>query len=623
MATYVNDLRLKEIGTGESSGTWGTETNTNLELIGEALGYATEGITTNADTHATTVADGSTDPGRAMYIKYTGPLDSACTITSGPNTMSRVPLIEHATSGSQNIIISQGSGANITIPAGDVKMVYLDGAGSGAAVVDAFASLSVVDLKVQDDLTVTDDLTVNGDIDLEGSIDVNGTTNLDVVDIDGALTQDGGAVFNETGADVDHRIESNTNSNSFFLEGSTSHIGLGTGSPDDNSFGAGHGILAVASATGSAKTAMLNLMGDGNDTDATRVASIFFNDQSATGAGKSLAGVEAYRASNHATDPGGDLVFSTNTSGGSYAERLRIAAAGTATFQHPIVVQSGATQGYYIENNAGNATTPRITNDANDHTVIRPGKSGGGVQFNNCANDALRMLLLDSGNLGLGVSPDYKMHIYASDSGASAHANADDLFIESSGSTGMTIASGSSSNGSIFFADSDSTIVGQVEYDHANNLMNFIAGGSTSIRVSSTGLLFGGDTAAANTLHDYEEGSFTIGISGGTFAAGNATAYYVKVGQMVWFYWYSGGATINSVSGNALLTGLPFTANSTGYTLFQYVHGNAVDGNSRGGYINVSNTNAPWIDDGAVAQSSFNGGSGQYIMVQGMITTDS
>ena len=143
MATYVNDLRLKEIGTGESSGTWGTETNTNLELIGEALGYATEGITTNADTHATTVADGSTDPGRAMYIKYTGTLDSACTITIGPNTMTRVHLIENATSGSQNIIIKQGSGAEITIPNGFVKAVYLDGAGSGAAVTEAFDNLSV------------------------------------------------------------------------------------------------------------------------------------------------------------------------------------------------------------------------------------------------------------------------------------------------------------------------------------------------------------------------------------------------------------------------------------------------------------------------------------------------
>jgi hypothetical protein len=163
MATYVNDLRLKEIGTGESSGTWGTETNTNLELIGEALGFGTEAITTNADTHTTTVADGSTDPGRAMYIKYTGTLDSACTITIAPNTMSRMHFIENGTSGSQNIIISQGTGANVTIPAGDVKAVYLDGAGSGAAVADAFASLNVVDLKVEDDLTITDDLTFSSD----------------------------------------------------------------------------------------------------------------------------------------------------------------------------------------------------------------------------------------------------------------------------------------------------------------------------------------------------------------------------------------------------------------------------------------------------------------------------
>ena len=186
-STYVNNLRLNEMATGDESGNWGVVTNLNLELAGEALGFGTEAITTNADTHTSTVADGASDPVRAMYVKYTGTLDSACTITIAPNTMKRVQLIENGTSGSQNIIISQGSGANITIPPGDTKAVYLDGAGSGAAVVDAFASLSVVDLKVQDDLTVTDDIIVNGDIDLEGAIDVNGTANLDVVDIDGAV----------------------------------------------------------------------------------------------------------------------------------------------------------------------------------------------------------------------------------------------------------------------------------------------------------------------------------------------------------------------------------------------------------------------------------------------------
>jgi|TARA_Y100000114_G_scaffold144343_1_gene152819 hypothetical protein len=151
MATYVNNLRLKEIATGDESGTWGTSTNTNLELIGEALGIGTEAITTNADTHTTTVADGSSDAGRAFYLKYTGTLDSACTITIGPNTMKRVQIIENATSGSQNIIISQGSGANVTIAPGKVAVVQLDGAGSGAAVLDALT-----------DLAVTDSLSING-----------------------------------------------------------------------------------------------------------------------------------------------------------------------------------------------------------------------------------------------------------------------------------------------------------------------------------------------------------------------------------------------------------------------------------------------------------------------------
>ena len=215
MPTYVNDLRLKEIATGDEAGTWGTSTNLNLELIGEALSFGTEAITTNADTHTTTVADGAADPGRAMYLKYTGTLDSACTITIGPNTISRMQFIENGTSGSQNIIISQGSGANVTIPPGDTKAVYLDGAGSGAAVVDAFASLNTVDLKVEDDLTVTDDvsiggtLTLTGNGDFNGDLDVDGTTNLDVVDIDGAVDMAstlavGGVVTANAGVVVDN-----------------------------------------------------------------------------------------------------------------------------------------------------------------------------------------------------------------------------------------------------------------------------------------------------------------------------------------------------------------------------------------------------------------------------------
>ena len=160
MATYVNDLRLKEIATGDESGTWGTSTNTNLELVAEAFSFGTEAITTNADTHTTTIADGATDPGRSIYLQYTGTLDSTCTITIGPNTVSKLWFIENATSGSQSIIIKQGSGATITIANGQVKAIYSDGAGSGGAMVDAFQDLSVPDLFIDDDLTFTSDSAV-------------------------------------------------------------------------------------------------------------------------------------------------------------------------------------------------------------------------------------------------------------------------------------------------------------------------------------------------------------------------------------------------------------------------------------------------------------------------------
>ena len=147
MATYVNNLRLKEIATGDESGTWGTSTNTNLELIGESLGFATQAAFSSDADATTTVADGATDPARALYFKITSStsLSTTRTLTIGPNTVSRVMWIENATSGSQSINISQGSGANVTIPTGAAKIVYLDGAGSGAAVIDALAQVDVGD----------------------------------------------------------------------------------------------------------------------------------------------------------------------------------------------------------------------------------------------------------------------------------------------------------------------------------------------------------------------------------------------------------------------------------------------------------------------------------------------
>lgn len=274
-SSYDNDLRLNEMATGDQSGAWGTVTNLNLEMIGDAFGYATEAITTNADTHATVIANGAADAGRAMVLKYTGALDSACTITiSGGDastfTVSKLWYIHNATSGSQNIIITSGSGANITIANGQTKCVYTDGAGAGGAVIDTFAALSVVDLFVDDDLTVTDDLTVGGDIDLEGSIDVNGTTNLDAVDIDGAVQIDAtvNVGVDDTGYDV-----------KFFGDTASAYMQWDA-SADDLILGGAAGLVVPQDKLTIASTAVTSTAAELNQLDAITRGSILYGNSS-------------------------------------------------------------------------------------------------------------------------------------------------------------------------------------------------------------------------------------------------------------------------------------------------------------------------------------------------------
>ena len=135
MAAHTNDLRLKEIVTGQEDGTWGDSTNTNFDLIGDAFGYGTKEIAADAN-ETFTVPDFAPDDIRATYIKFTSAvsLTDTRTVTYAPNTVSRVLYIENATSGGQSITVKQGSGSTVTIANGTTAIVYTDGAGSGAAV---------------------------------------------------------------------------------------------------------------------------------------------------------------------------------------------------------------------------------------------------------------------------------------------------------------------------------------------------------------------------------------------------------------------------------------------------------------------------------------------------------
>jgi hypothetical protein len=225
VSTYVNNLRLEEIATGEQSGQWGTTTNTNLQLIGEALGFATQNCFSADDNQTTTVGDASTDPARALFFKVTSSatLTASRDLTILPNTNNRVQIIENATSGNQSIVIKQGSGSSVTIPNGQTKVCYLDGSGSGANVVDALTDLSVPDLFVDDDVSLQSDGAI---LNFGADSDINLTHTADTSLTLGGAGSTTGLVVNNTATDGDPFL-------SFALSGTqTFTIGIDDGDGD-------------------------------------------------------------------------------------------------------------------------------------------------------------------------------------------------------------------------------------------------------------------------------------------------------------------------------------------------------------------------------------------------------
>ena len=145
-------------------------------------------------------------------------------------------------------------------------------------------------------------------------------------------------------------------------------------------------------------------------------------------------------------------------------------------------------------------------------------------------------------------------------------SDADDLTVASSGDTGITVRSGTSSTGNLYFSDGtsgNSEFRGYVQYNHTDNALLFGANAGVKGRfISGGGLCFGTDSADANALDDYEEGSFTPTINA-SLTGGNREGFYTKIGNMV-TVWILMQWTANSGAGGGLgIGGLPFTVNSS------------------------------------------------------------
>lgn len=131
---------LELITTGEKTGTWGVITNSNLEIIDRATkGVGT--ITLTGATYSLDTLDYTPSDGHYIVLVFAGSPGGTCTVTINPNDQQKFFVVRNTTA--HSVILTQGSGGSVTITAGRVAIVYANGGGTGAVVVDVTSLLSL------------------------------------------------------------------------------------------------------------------------------------------------------------------------------------------------------------------------------------------------------------------------------------------------------------------------------------------------------------------------------------------------------------------------------------------------------------------------------------------------
>jgi len=262
------------------------------------------------------------------------------------------------------------------------------------------------------------------------------------------------------------------------------------------------------------------------------------------------------------------------------------------------------------------------TTESDNGLLVRTGSEHDGtITLGAYSGSSYKFVVNGDGNVGIGeTTPLASLHIKQGDSGLSSlNAAAHHLFLEDTGANGpgITFASGTSSNCTLAFGDSDSNYQGFILYDNSADALKFgVAGAGEKLRLQSDGKLlvteiahitsgsleigngdekqifdasaqtidfqvadterlsitangvtFNGDTAAANALDDYEEGTWTPTVGGasgqGSTSSGTVEGRYIKIGKLVFASFSIAAINISGASGHLKIGGFPFNNDGT------------------------------------------------------------
>jgi len=168
-STYSTNLKIQEIGNGEQSGVWGNTTNTNWELIEQAVAGVQTITMANAN-YTLTNLNGVLDEARNMVLRVQG-TNSGIYQVIIPSNQTKFYVVSNNTTGGYAITIGISGGSVISIPNGTTAQVYTDGTNTYSAQTGS-----------------SGDFTINGNLTVTGNETEVGTLSASTLSVSNAAT---------------------------------------------------------------------------------------------------------------------------------------------------------------------------------------------------------------------------------------------------------------------------------------------------------------------------------------------------------------------------------------------------------------------------------------------------
>ena len=127
-STYSSDLKLELMATGENAGTWGTKTNTNLQLVQQAIGGFEQVTVGDGATVALAMTDGTISNARNMVVKVATVTLSGATVLTVPDSIEKMYIFDvTAVTNPTNLTIKTASGTGFSPDQAKIYFAYSNG----------------------------------------------------------------------------------------------------------------------------------------------------------------------------------------------------------------------------------------------------------------------------------------------------------------------------------------------------------------------------------------------------------------------------------------------------------------------------------------------------------------